>query len=39
MARLNVENQKRNLAEIRSAEIAEERANRKALLKAESQGG
>jgi RNA polymerase-associated protein RTF1 len=39
MARLNAENRKRNLAEIRRAEMAEKRANREALLKAESQGG
>ncbi|KAA8903049.1 hypothetical protein FN846DRAFT_71467 [Sphaerosporella brunnea] len=39
MARLNAENRKRNLAEIRKAEIAEKRAAREALLKAESQGG
>lgn len=39
MARINAENRKRNMAEVRRAEIAEKKAAREALLKAEAQGG
>jgi len=39
MARINAENRKRNQTEVRKAELAEKRAQREALLKAESGGG
>jgi len=39
MARINAENRKRNMAEVRRAEIAEKKAAREALLKAEAEGG
>lgn len=39
MARLNVENRKRNQAEVRMAEIAEKRAAREALARSQKDGG